>query len=251
MGDLPGTDSRKAHAKSRKRFWMIGGGVLAAALLTAGIWSTTVRQASMETVNADGTTSSSTGGYAPNDPEQSGRPPSGSKPAPTVPPVSIPTQVPLSTEQAQAKEQADKALADTPQSVAPAVELGVASKPQGGVTATVSSIEAVDGKAQGPGEISGPAVRFTVTLNNGGTNALDGNAVVVNVDSGPDHIPALVLSGPGAVNFPSSIEPGNKASGTYVFLIPNNQRDDVRIFFNYKVSSPIAAFEGAVPKAQG
>lgn len=251
MGGLPETDARKTHAKSRKRFWMIGGGVVVAALLTAGIWSTTARQTSMETVNANSATASSTAAPSPDGPGQSGQPPSASTAAPTVPPVSIPTQAPLSTKQAQAKEEADKALADTPQSVAPAVEIGVASKPQSGVTATVSNIEAVDGKAQGPGEISGPAVRFTVTLNNAGTTAVDGNAVIVNVDSGKDHVPALVLSGPGAVNFPATVGPGEKASGTYVFLVPNDQRDDVRIFFNYKVSSPIAAFEGAVPKAEG
>ncbi|MFQ4147846.1 hypothetical protein AAGW05_03975 [Arthrobacter sp. LAPM80] len=248
MGDLPVAGPSKGQTTNRRKFSMMVGGATVAALLVAGIWVATTSASPDPAANGTAATS----GTSP-----SGAPPSGSAPPlavaspAVVPPVSIPTPSPLTPAEATAKATTEKVLAAIPQPVAPAVAIGVVSKPQRGVTATVGGIQAVDGKGRGPGQISGPAVRFTVTLTNGGTTPIDTGMVVVNVDGGPDHIPALVLSGPGVVNFPASLAPGQKASGTFVFLIPNNQRNEVRIFFNYDVSSSIVAFEGAVPKAQG
>lgn len=166
----------------------------------------------------------------------------------SVPAATVPAATTLPPSQATAKAKADAAAARIPQPTALPLGLTEKSIPEAGVTATVGSIEAVTGDAQGPGQISGPAIRFTLTLANGGSTAIETGKVVVNVEGGTDSSPAIQLSGPGAAPFPESTGAGKTSTGTFVFLIPNDQRDKVRILFNYQVSSPIVAFQGAVPK---
>lgn len=167
-----------------------------------------------------------------------------------VPPPSLPPVITLPPDEATAKAEQDEANAVIPQPTAPPQDFTAKATPEAGIAVSVGSIEAVKGEGQMPGQISGPSIRFTVTLVNNGPTDILTDKVVVNVESGVDSAPAIQLSGPGASPFPENTKPGETSTGTFVFLIPNDQRDQVRIFFNYQVSSPIVAFEGAVPKAQ-
>lgn len=115
------------------------------------------------------------------------------------------------------------------------------------VEARLGQLEAVDGQAAGIGEVSGPAVRFTVTLANKSSTDMSTNNVVVTANAGSDETPVLQLSGPGATSFTATIPAGQEASATFVFLVPPDLRDQVRIFVNYEAKSPIAAFAGTAP----
>jgi hypothetical protein len=132
-----------------------------------------------------------------------------------------------------------------PVSAAAALDQPVAIDPS--VEAHLGPLESVDGQAEGIGEVSGPAVRFLVTMTNKSGKDLPTNNTVVTANAGPDETPVLQLSGPGATSFPAVIPAGQEASATFVFLVPPELRGQVRIFVNYEASSPIAAFAGTAP----
>jgi hypothetical protein len=141
----------------------------------------------------------------------------------------------------------DVKLANVAQPVAAPVPLDHAAAVQDGVTADISGLESVRGQAQKPGEVAGPSLRFTVTIHNGTDEPISTANVVVNVGAGHDDLPAISLSGPDVSAFPAAIAPGQSGSASFVFLVPVAQRDIVRILVNFRVDSPIAAFEGAAP----
>jgi hypothetical protein len=116
-----------------------------------------------------------------------------------------------------------------------------------GLTAQILGIEAVDGVAQGPGEVSGPSIRFTVTITNGTTAAVDLGSTVVTVDYGADRTPAGQLYEPGASPMPTTVTAGAAASGVYVFSVPLDQRGLVNITVDYSVGVPPLIFSGRVP----
>lgn len=112
--------------------------------------------------------------------------------------------------------------------------------------AAVREIRAIDGVGQGIGEISGPALAFTVTLTNNTGAALETFGVVVNAyDS--TAAPAIPLLGdPNAEQLPGSIAPGGTATGTYVFRIPPEARDTVTLTVAFDPESPVVVFSGPI-----
>ncbi len=78
-----------------------------------------------------------------------------------------------------------------------------APAPAAGVAVKVSQVEKVDGEARLPGEVGGPSLRFTVTIDNDSPAALDLRTVVVNAFYGADRTPAIALLGPGTEQFPT------------------------------------------------
>lgn len=141
----------------------------------------------------------------------------------------------------------DLQLANVDQPVAAPVPLNDTVSIQDGVTAEITRLESVQGQAQKAGEVAGPSLRFTVTIHNGTARPISTADVVVNVNAGPEELPAITLSGPDVTSFPATVAPGESGSSTYVFLVPVDQRDRVQVLVNYQVGSPIAAFEGAAP----
>lgn len=116
-----------------------------------------------------------------------------------------------------------------------------------GVTAEIVSMEAVDGVAQLPGEVSGPAVRVTVRLTNGSDGVVNLSRVLVDVSYGADRTPGLALGEPGAEPFIGELAAGSTAEGIYVFGVPIEARDRVQISVAYDVTAPILVFEGPAP----
>ncbi|MCU1574746.1 MAG: hypothetical protein JWO93_2828 [Micrococcaceae bacterium] len=139
-------------------------------------------------------------------------------------------------------------LATVDQPVKDPVDLNGTADLGGGITAAVTDLQAVQGEAQGIGEIAGPALKFTLTVTNGTDQAVPLSDAIVNVTYGPDNTPASPLSGPGPVPFPPSVDAKGSAAGTFIFAIPADSRDSVKILLNYSVAAPIAAFAGPVPK---
>lgn len=118
--------------------------------------------------------------------------------------------------------------------------------PAEGVTVAVASIEAVQGEALAPGEVSGPALRITVKVTNSGTVARTLSSAVVNVYLGADLLAANPVSRPEGQPFPSELAPGGSADGIFVFEVAEDQRSQIRVEVDLDLATPLVIFEGAV-----
>ncbi|GEK21314.1 DUF4352 domain-containing protein [Cellulomonas xylanilytica] len=116
--------------------------------------------------------------------------------------------------------------------------------PAADVTARVALIEAVDGTAELPGEVGGPSLRVSVEITNGTASALDLTTAVVNLYYGADATPATPLGQPGTVPFAEQVEPGASSTGTFVFNVPVDARDDVTIELDLSVGSAVVLLRG-------
>ena len=141
----------------------------------------------------------------------------------------------------------DEELATIEQPVAPPVPLAATKVVKSGVSATITELVAVEGEATGIGEIAGPAIRFKVTVVNDTGAEISLDPAVINVSYGADDAPASTLSGPGTVPFPATVAPGTSASGVFVYGVPTDARNVVKIYLNLDAATPIAAFEGQAP----
>jgi hypothetical protein len=114
-----------------------------------------------------------------------------------------------------------------------------------GLTVQLASMEAVEAEAKAPGEISGPALRVTVEAANDADDAVSLDGVVVFLSYGDDRTPASQL-GSSSDPLMGDLAPGASRTGTYVFTVPPDQRDDVRVEISYTGSAPTVAFAGSV-----
>ncbi|MBM7798520.1 hypothetical protein JOE57_001441 [Microlunatus panaciterrae] len=115
-----------------------------------------------------------------------------------------------------------------------------------GVTVTVSKVESVKGQAHGPGEIAGPALRISITVDNKTKKAVPMELALVNLYYGSDRTPAGPLSGPGADPLSKPVAAGKASTGTYVFAVPKDQRGAIEVEFTYTTAAPKVVFRGAV-----
>lgn len=120
--------------------------------------------------------------------------------------------------------------------------------PAPGVTLALTSLTAIDGTADEPGEVAGPALEIVVSVTNNTGAAISLQSVVVNADYGTDRKPAGELNEQGKLPLSGNVAPGATAEGTYVFTVPTDQRDLVRISVFTSVDSPTVVFEGAAPR---
>jgi hypothetical protein len=191
---------------------------------TTSAGATTPTTQPADTATADGSTASTVASTAPGptSPPTTGVPPSPTSLV-TVPDGTIPVNDPIDTDEVG--------------------DFGT------GVTAEIVRIEAVDGVAELPGEISGPALRITVRLNNGTDAPLVLPRVQVDVNAGADRAPGLALTEPGGAPFTGELAPGESADGVYVYGVPLDRRDQVQVLVLYSVEAPIVVFEGPAPTA--
>jgi hypothetical protein len=117
-----------------------------------------------------------------------------------------------------------------------------------GMTFRLEQLEAVDGEANGPGEIAGPAVRVTVVATNDSPSPVLLESIVVDLTYGAQNTSAAPLSGPGALRFSGEVAPGASATGVYVFEVPVDQRGAVSVLVSYAASVSPVVFQGEAPK---
>ncbi|MFI6424076.1 hypothetical protein [Promicromonospora sp. NPDC050880] len=117
--------------------------------------------------------------------------------------------------------------------------------PQPGVTVAVAEVEEVEGEANLPGEVGGPALRFTIDVTNDTGETLDLRTIVVNAYYGPDRTPANQLLKPGGKAFEAESADGRTARGAFVFTVPADQQDRVELEVDPGVGSPVILFTGA------
>lgn len=128
----------------------------------------------------------------------------------------------------------------------PPVALAEPSTFGNGVSARLVSIGAFDARAQGPGEISGPALAVTVELTNSGTTAVSVDTAAVNVYFGANGTPAVRMTDGTGTSLRGSLAAGDSARATYAFAVPADQRDTVTVAVSYLDGSGTAVFSGAV-----
>jgi len=115
------------------------------------------------------------------------------------------------------------------------------------VVFSLGALQAVDGEAQGPGEVGGPAVRFTLTVRNDTTETVSLAATIVNFYAGADQSPAGEIFHPGGAPLPREVKPGQSVSGTFLFVVARSDRTQVKITVDYSVGVPLVVFEGTAP----
>lgn len=115
-----------------------------------------------------------------------------------------------------------------------------------GLTAEITTVEAVEGVARGPGEVAGPSLRLTITIAN--TTAADAplDTTVVSAYYGADRTPAPELRQPGGSPLPSSIAAGASATGIYIFSVPEEERGNTTIMVDYSVDVDPLVFQGDI-----
>lgn len=116
-----------------------------------------------------------------------------------------------------------------------------------GLTVALSQIASVDGVANGVGEVGGPSLKFTVTATNTGSETVSLQTSVVGLTYGTNQTPAIELQSAG-IPLPAEVAPGQSVTGTFVFVVPTELRDDVRITLDYRAGTPVAVFEGPAPE---
>ncbi|MEW2012576.1 MULTISPECIES: DUF4352 domain-containing protein [Microbacterium] len=171
-------------------------------------------------------------------PSPTGRPPS---PVPS-PSATVDESATTPSPDAGGEQEADPGDRET----LPPAELDDAVAVQGGPEVSVSSIDDVDGEAVVPGEVSGPAVRITVEIENDSDDPIDLTTAVVTLYEGDSGLQANPVSKPAGKAFPDEVAPGKSAEGAFVFELPMDQRSDVRVEVDLSVSDPLIAFEGDI-----
>jgi hypothetical protein len=126
----------------------------------------------------------------------------------------------------------------------PAVALDEQAAIGNGITAVVESLEAIEGTAQGPGNVAGPALRATVRITNGTAEPVSLDAVAVDLATGPDLAPASPLDDASALPFGGTVAPGESAEGVYVFTVPVDARAAVTLSVGYQAGAPFLVFTG-------
>ena len=208
--------------KGARRWWLIGGGGVAVLVVAGLVWFAAV------------------GGFG-GGPATPGPAPGSSSAAPSGPsttPVPEPS-IPSPTATGSPTVEPTR----TPTSVETDLDGKVETAP--GVTASVQKVEAVAGEARGPGEIAGPALRVTISVQNGSKAPIRTELGLINLFYGKDRAPAGTLSGPGVTAFPEQIAAGGSGTGTAVFNVPISERGRVDVEFSYSTNAPVVIFSGA------
>lgn len=214
--DPAATDSVEAgdeNSLSRRTIWILVGGAILAAIIVVAI---------AVAANQSGTPAASTSPAA--------------TPSTSATPTTSATPEPTASGEPTPGETAPPGAIDEPADIVP------------GLSASIGSIEAVDGEASGPGEIAGPSIRFVVTITNSTSSTSNLANTVVTAYYGPDQTPAIELQEPGGSPLPAEVGAGATATGTYIFTIPAEERSNVRIIVDYSVDVAPLVFEGAVPQ---
>ena len=163
-------------------------------------------------------------------------------PAPTAP---TPAPTPETTPEPTPEPTGPTGDVDDPPPSRPAVALDAAADAGDGVSASLVSLDAIEGTATGPGNIAGPALRITVRIENGTDEPVSLGGVVVDLASDRDLVPASPLDDPSAAPFAGTVAPGEHADGVYVFTIPEEDRGSVTVSVGYQAGAPFMVFTGS------
>lgn len=113
------------------------------------------------------------------------------------------------------------------------------------LTVRIEKTERIEAKAMLPGEIAGPAVVFDLVAENQTKEPIDLVAVVVECTDAKG-APCGRISSDPASPFEGVLEPGESASGRYVFVIDEKQRKKVSLFVTLTGDRAVVQFKGRI-----
>jgi len=167
----------------------------------------------------------------------SGGAPGPHDPVETVPPRTTPVPAPDDTTIEDVIEEAPPAPVED-------AELDDVVELDTGVRISVTEITGVTVEANTPGEVAGPAVAATVRFENDSGEPLDIGGAMVSLLDAAGNVAAPTTSAPAAPAF-GTLDDGAEAEGTYVFLLPEDTRDDITLTVDYRAGAPVVVFHGA------
>ena len=175
------------------------------------------------------------------------------RPAATGTPARTPEAPPTGTSSTPPAEPSKKPTTSddggwTPRSTKKPAGINKRSETGPGLVFEIAEMKAVKGKAKLPGDIAGPAIRFTVKVTNTGDQTADLSTTVVGVFHGKAETPALQLNRSETSPLPAKLKADASAEGEYEFTVPVADRDQVLITVDHSVDSSIVAFEGSAPR---
>jgi hypothetical protein len=133
-----------------------------------------------------------------------------------------------------------------PAGLAASVALDQRAEFGNGVTARITSIEPIDAQSSLPGEISGPAVQFTIEVTNGTPAEINMDAVTVDLRDAAG-LPAYQITTAPAEPFSGSVAPGDSTTGRYVFTLAPENRSNAFLTINYSADTPTVVLTGDLP----
>ena len=102
----------------------------------------------------------------------------------------------------------------------------------------------VKAKARGVGEISGNALAVQLSIKNSGSKSLDLSRAAMLLFVGENLLPTSELDNSAATPFPSKLDVGKSATGSFVFTVPDSWKSKVTVQFIADPTSNILIFEG-------
>lgn len=184
---------------------------------------------------------------APDAPATSDQPVVGTEPTPDPAPTSGPTPEPAPSSGPTATPSPGSLDVVPVQEVStkPPVPLTEPADFDNGMTLAIERIESVQGVARGTGEVAGPALRLTLRMSNGSDSAVSLESAVVDLTTGADQTPAPTLTDPGGRPFAGDVPAGGSRTGVYVFAVPEDARDRLRVAVSYLSGAPVVVLAGA------
>lgn len=124
-------------------------------------------------------------------------------------------------------------------------ELGSTADLEGGVSIAVTEVQSLDVTANTPGEIAGPAVSLTISVENSSDADIDLSTTMVSVTGAAGSYGQATTSEPYSP-FLGSLSPGAEASAVYVFRLPAEEHGSLQVSVEYIAGAPIALFAGNI-----
>lgn len=146
---------------------------------------------------------------------------------------------------APAPEPSEAADAPTQAPVAD-VEAGAIDDPielSTGLVIELDSVSSTTVEAETPGEVSGSAVVVRVTARNDSREVADLDSAVVTLTAADGEYGIGTTAGPNTP-LAGDLDPGDSASGSYVFMLDPSADRAVTVSVNYSAGEPVAEFSG-------
>lgn len=134
----------------------------------------------------------------------------------------------------------------TEQKVLPPVAIKAPADFGNGAKLEITKTARVNVEGQGPGEVSGSGIRFTVKFTNNTGQDIDLNMVTANAFYGADLTPASPTALSSDQPLSGVVKPGQSATGYYTFTIPKNATGDVQLQVSYAANQPVVVLKGSV-----
>ncbi|MDT3315954.1 hypothetical protein Q9S71_03880 [Microbacterium sp. KSW4-11] len=112
-----------------------------------------------------------------------------------------------------------------------------------GLVIELDSVSATTVTAATPGEVSGPAVVVKLTARNDSRETADLDSAVVTLTAADGEYGIGTTAGPNTP-LAGDLEPGDSASGSYVFMLDPAADRSVTVSVNYSAGEPVAEFSG-------